>query len=58
MFGLRAQDAERAAHEVASRARRIVVGADGVLEPEDEAGADRLDDRGRPRLLAVRGSGW
>ena len=27
--------------------------ADRVLELEDEAGADRLDDRGRPALLAV-----
>jgi hypothetical protein len=29
------------------------VGADGVLQLEHEAGADRLDDRGRAALFAV-----
>ena len=32
---------------------RIAAHADGLLEPEDEAGPDRLDDRRRAALLAV-----
>ena len=39
-----------------SRAR-MVVGADGLLELEDEPGADGLDDGGGAALLAVRGVG-
>ena len=41
----------RGARSAPSR-RRISLGADRLLEREHEPGADRLDDRGRARLLA------
>ena len=40
-----------------SSSARIVVDADRLLEAEHEPGADRLDDRRRAALLAVRGIG-
>ena len=40
-----------------SSCARITLDADRLLELEDQPGADRLDDRRRAALLAVRGVG-
>ncbi len=53
MLGFAFHDGDRAAHE-ALLAVADHVGADGLLELEDQAGADRLDDRRRAALFAVR----
>ncbi len=52
MFGLRCHEAS-ARRDVGLLALADRVDADGALELEDEAGADRLDDRRRSRLLAM-----
>jgi hypothetical protein len=52
MFGFCSQRGDRPRTKPTPRAS-ITSGADGLLELEHQPGADRLDDRRRPALLAV-----